>query len=80
MAKVLISLDPALLKQIDRAAKAAGLSRSAYIAQLARKDAGGSGPGSSPTVRQALERLDRLFTHVPPGDSTAEIRAERDAR
>jgi metal-responsive CopG/Arc/MetJ family transcriptional regulator len=80
MAKVLISLDAALLKRIDRAAKAAGLSRSAYIAQLAQKDAETSGPGVSSSVRNALTRIDRLFKRVPPGDSTAEIRAERDSR
>ena len=35
MAKVLVSFDEKLLKRIDRAAKAGGESRSAFLARLA---------------------------------------------
>ena len=81
MAKVLVSLDDALLRRIDRAAQARGLSRSAYLARLAERDlARLSGPGVSPSVRRALARLDELFAGGPAEDSTAAIRAERDAR
>lgn len=81
MAKVLISLDDRLLRRIDRTASAAGLSRSAYLARLAEGDlARGVGPGRSPAARAALRKLDRLFADAPAGDSTAAIRAERDAR
>lgn len=81
MAKVLVSFDDALLRRIDRAAREQGLSRSAYLAGLAEKDAATTaGPGAKPSVRRALEELDELFQAAPGGDSTALVRAERDAR
>jgi hypothetical protein len=81
MAKVLVSFDEMLLRRIDRAAKAGGLSRSAYLAQLAESDAAqGVGPGKAPAARAALRELDQLFSAAPAGDSTAAIRAARDAR
>ncbi len=81
MAKVLVSLNDALLRRIDRIAKARGLSRSAYLAQLAERDAARSeGPGASRTARRALSRLDELFAAAPAEESTHAIRAERDAR
>ena len=81
MSKVLISLSDALLRRVDRIAKARGLSRSAYLAQLAERDAARwEGPGASPTARRALSRLDELFAGGPVEDSTLAIRAERDAR
>jgi metal-responsive CopG/Arc/MetJ family transcriptional regulator len=81
MAKVLVSLEDGLLRRIDRIAKARGLSRSAYLARLAERDAARTdGPGTSRTARQALARLDRLFARGPAEDSTQALRAERDAR
>ena len=81
MAKVLVSLNDALLRRVDRIAKARGLSRSGYLAELAERDAARSeGPGTSRTARRALARLDDLFKGGPLEDSTAAIRAERDAR
>ncbi len=81
MAKVLVSLDDALLRRIDRIAKARGLSRSAYLAELAARDAARSeGPGATRAARRALARLDELFAASPVEDSTEAIRAERDAR
>ena len=83
MAKVLISLDEALLRRVDRIAKARGLSRSAYLAELAEREAARvEGPGKRPSVRRALARLDNLFARAggPAEDSTDAIRAERDAR
>lgn len=81
MAKVLVSFDERLLRRIDRAASSEGKSRSAYLAELAEAEvARGSGPGKTPGARSALRRLDRLFTVAPAGDSTAAIRAARDAR
>lgn len=81
MAKVLVSLNDALLRRIDRIAKSRGLSRSAYLAELAERDAArSSGPGATPAARHALARLDELFTGSPADDSTVAIRAERDAR
>jgi hypothetical protein len=81
MAKVLVSFDDNLLKRIDRVAKASGESRSAYLARLAEDDAvRGEGPGRASAARAALRSLDRLFTGAPAGDSTAAVRAARDAR
>jgi metal-responsive CopG/Arc/MetJ family transcriptional regulator len=81
VAKVLVSLNEALLRRIDRTAKARGLSRSAYLAELAERDvARAGGPGSTRAARRALSRLDELFAAGPAEDSTAAIRAERDAR
>lgn len=81
MAKVLVSLDDALLRRVDRIAKARGLSRSAYLAELAERDVARSeGPGATRAARRALARLDELFAAGPIEDSTEAIRAERDAR
>ena len=81
MAKVLVSLNDALLRRIDRIAKSRGLTRSAYLSQLAERDADrSSGPGETARARRALARLDALFERSPAGDSTALVRAERDTR
>jgi hypothetical protein len=81
MAKVLVSFDDKLLRRIDRAAKASGKSRSAYLSDLAESGATrGEGPGRAPSARAALRRLDRLFESSSAEDSTDAIRAERDAR
>jgi hypothetical protein len=81
MGKVLVSFEDALLRRIDRIAGARGLSRSAYLAQLAERDAAKlEGPGKKPAVRAALEELDRLLAGTPSEDSTDAIRAERHAR
>ncbi|MGH9120618.1 MAG: hypothetical protein ACRDYC_01515 [Acidimicrobiales bacterium] len=80
--KVLLSLDDQLLVRIDQAARSAGVSRSAYIADLAARQLGEErGPGASNHARRAIERLQRLFDGQPArGEATAAIRAERDAR
>jgi hypothetical protein len=81
MTKVLVSLDDALLRRIDRIARARGLSRSAYLADLAGRDAArADGPGTSRAAQRALARLDDLFADGPREDSTAAIRAARDVR
>jgi hypothetical protein len=81
MAKVLVSFDDMLLRRIDRAARASGTSRSAYLAELAEADAArGQGPGKGAEARGALRKLDRLFAAAPAGDSTAAVREDRDRR
>ena len=80
MAKVLVSLNDALLRRVDRVARFRNLSRSAYLAELAERDVARSGPGATPAARRALARLDELFARSPAGDSTATVRAERNAR
>jgi len=81
VAKVLVSLNDVLLRQIDRIAQSRGLSRSAYLAELARRDAArSSGPGARPAARRALARIEKLFVGSPAEDSTVAVRAARDAR
>jgi metal-responsive CopG/Arc/MetJ family transcriptional regulator len=81
MVKVLVSLNDALLRRVDRIARARGLSRSAYLAELAERDAArAEGPGTTGAARRALSRLDELFEGSPHEDSTVAIRSERDAR
>lgn len=61
--RVLISIDDRLLERIDERADRLGLSRSAYVAQLANADlTGGTGPGADPSVRAALTSLDDLLS------------------
>ena len=81
MAKILVSVDDRLLARIDRAARAQGLSRSAYLARLAERALGvRHGPGRDPKVHEALAALQRLFAeHPPPEDPTGAIRRDRDS-
>lgn len=81
MGKVLVSFDDALLRRVDRVARSLGLTRSAYLAQLAQRDvAGVEGPGTDPAVHAALQQLDALFADTPAEDSTDAVAAERRAR
>jgi len=82
MAKVLVSIDEALLARIDREAKVRGLSRSAFLSGAAATELGiGPGKGQSLRLRRTLERLQQLGTrHGARGESTAAVRAMRDAR
>ena len=82
MSKILVSVDDKLLARIDRAARSAGLTRSAYLARLAARDLGDArGPGASRQARGALARLQRLFDAQPADDdATTAVRADRDQR
>ena len=81
MAKVLVSLEEALLRQIDRVARTRGLTRSAYLAEIAQRDVSHAlGPGKTPGAQRALSRLDALVGPTAPGESTELVRAGRDAR
>lgn len=82
MSKVLVSMDDRLLARIDRAARSAGLSRSAYLARLATRELGTDrGPGADSQARRAVARLEKLFDARPIAeDASAAIRAERDSR
>jgi hypothetical protein len=79
--KVLVSFDDTLLRRIDRVARSRGLTRSAYLAQLAERDAANTeGPGKNPTVHAALNDLDQILAGTPSENSTEAVRAERRAR
>ena len=80
--KILVSIDERLLARLDEAARAAGLSRSAYLTRLtARELRQGRSADERRRIRQAMRRLDALGRrNGTPGDSTAAIRAARDSR
>lgn len=60
--RVLISIDELLLARIDQACARSGMTRSAYLAQLAERDMHATtGPGTTPTARAALSALDALL-------------------
>lgn len=60
--RVLISIDERLLDRIDQACARRGMTRSAYLAELADADLSGNvGPGAEASVRAALETLDTLL-------------------
>jgi len=82
MIKVLISLPEPLARRVDRRVRERGLTRSAYIAELAERDlADEVGPGADPEVRAALARARDLFKENPmPEDPTVAIRKMRDER
>jgi metal-responsive CopG/Arc/MetJ family transcriptional regulator len=83
MAKVLISVEDALLRRIDRAAKALGLSRSGYLARLATDELRGErAPGARRASREAMRHIDRLVAKNGGDgeDSTTVIRDMRDSR
>jgi DNA-binding phage protein len=83
MAKVLVTIEDPLLQRIDRTARDRGLTRSAYLSELARNDIDRRlGPGVTPEVRSALARL-RSLAGAPVAtaeDSTAIVRRMRDER
>ena len=87
MAKVLVSIDDRLLQRLDKEASERRITRSALLSEFAAQGLGPAlGPGASPEVHEALADLDALAAEaqaageLPPGDSTADIRAMRDER
>jgi hypothetical protein len=80
--KILVSMDERLIAGLDEAARAAAVSRSAFLSRIA-SDALGleSAPGASDHAQRALDELDRLFAEAPKGtEATAAIRSARDQR
>ena len=84
MAKVLVTIDDTLLKRIDRSVRERGLTRSAYLSGLARRDLDAQiGPGADPAVHAALDRLQRLGREMPYAtdeDAVSLVRRMRDER
>ena len=83
MTKILVSLDDKLLARIDKAARALGLNRSAYLSRVAAREVDASrGPGRTAAIqaRHALRRIDKLFAaNQHEGDVTRAVRQERDS-
>jgi hypothetical protein len=80
VAKVLVSVEDGLLKRIDREAKARGLTRTAYLSQLAEGDIEMGHGRQRAAAQAALQELDEVFARSPEDDSTAAVRAARDGR
>ncbi|MCA1571601.1 MAG: type II toxin-antitoxin system HicB family antitoxin [Chloroflexi bacterium] len=81
MVKILVSLDNKLLARIDKAARALGLTRSAYLSRLAAREIEAShGPGRAAAARHALRSIDELFAaNEHETDVTGAVRQERDS-
>lgn len=82
--KVLISIDERLLRRVDEAAKARGLSRSRFISDLAQREVGGvrRPRGAQRRIGAAFADLRELGRRNGTGGEeslAAIVRAERDA-
>jgi len=84
MAKVLVTIEDNLLKRIDRTVRDRGLTRSAYLVELARRDLDARlGPGADPAVQAALDRLEQLgreVSYATDEDAASLVRRSRDER
>ena len=69
MAKVLVSIDDALLREIDAAAKAAGKTRSAWLAEQAEVGIGGPRPTKAQRVDAALALIRDAYAAAPRTDA-----------
>jgi hypothetical protein len=79
--KIVVALEEPLVRRLDSAARAVGLTRSAYVSQLLKREFGqAQGPGAGPSAKAAIWRLDRLFAAMRHEAAAAAVRAERDAR
>jgi hypothetical protein len=84
MAKVLVTIEDTLLKRIDASVRERGLTRSAYLAGLARRDLDAQiGPGADPAVHAAFDQLRRQFAdaeYATDEDVVSLLRRTRDER
>lgn len=77
MAKVMISLPDDLLDRIDQEAERRHTSRSALLQEAARRQIGWPDPV---TIDAAVSRARKALADAGAFESTALVRAERDAR
>ena len=82
VAKIMISLPPGLLEEIDRAARAEQRSRSEFLRDAARhylrRRRVGRKPGDDPVVQRAVAMQDAIARQdTVPRDGVAEIRRWR---
>lgn len=79
--KVLVSLDSELVDRLDRAARERGVSRSAFLAELAARELGTRTPAEQKRIEQAHRDLLRLFRRNGTGGDVVEaLREERTER
>lgn len=84
MKKVLLSIDEGLLRRVDRAANAAGVSRSAWIAQVAASGVERERLARARRSQRAIEEIRRIVHEADPTprtrDAAGEVRAARAER
>jgi metal-responsive CopG/Arc/MetJ family transcriptional regulator len=79
MAKVLVTIEDRLLARLDKAARARGMNRSAFISELVTRNL----PSAAERARsrKAIERIRRLAKEAGTTPGVTEfIRQQRDAR
>lgn len=77
MSKVMVSLPEDLLAHLDAEAKRRSTSRSAFLAQAARRELARRDPDA---VNAAIERSQRRFQDAASFESADLVRADRDDR
>lgn len=82
MAKVLLSISDAVLARVDEVAKNRRMSRSAFIQELAEREVGETQAEREARIDRAIESLRAMARRygTGEGDSTQQIREERDSR
>lgn len=77
MARVMLSLPDGLLAQLDAEVKRRGTSRSALLADAARRELARRDPAD---LAAAIERSERRFREAGSFESADVVRADRDDR
>jgi len=77
MSKVMVSLPEELLQQIDAEARRRSVSRSALLAEAARRELDRPDRGA---VDEAIRRSERRFENAGSFDSAELVRRDRDDR
>lgn len=77
MSKVMVSLPDGLLAELDAEVKRRGTSRSALLAEAARRELARRDPAD---LTAAIERSERRFRAAGSFESADVIRADREAR
>lgn len=77
MSKVMVSLPDSLLVELDAEVKRRGTSRSAFLADAARRELARRDPAD---LAAAIERSERRFRATGSFESADIVRADRDDR
>lgn len=80
MVKVLVSFDDTLLKRIDAQARRRGLTRSAYLSELAREQLGDGARPASTAIDAVRRAREACSVAAKPADATVLVRQMRDDR
>lgn len=80
--KVLVTLDDALVRRLDRAARERGVTRSAFLATLAERELRTRTPAQEREIEDAVDAMRTLGAQYGTGDEdvAAAVRTMRDER